>query len=68
MNALCGVPEWHRGRSLQQQIAWQATWSRTGKSNMYSQIPTETVTSAFQLVSYVFTAIAALASMVLLRR
>jgi hypothetical protein len=35
---------------------------------MYSQIPTETVTNAFQLVSYVFTAVAALASMVFLRR
>ena len=35
---------------------------------MYTQIPSEAVASAFQLVSYIFTAVAALMSMVLTAR
>jgi hypothetical protein len=41
---------------------------RTKNRNMNSQIPPEAVASAFQLVSYVFTAVAALVSVMLLRR
>ena len=35
---------------------------------MYSQIPAEAVTSAFQLVSYIFTAVVALLSWVITLR